>query len=912
MKIPSRLKAILEQDGQLAANVMHVVNPFDDILKHNDLYFFKEYTDHGIKHIEDTLQYVENLIAEDTFSVLTPEEIGIMIIAVVLHDIGMHTNTDMFKNMLDGKYDDVQGLFAKEKTWQTLWDEYVYDSRYWSAEKKVNVFGEGEDNHSIKTPNLENPQLLNDYDRKFIGEFIRIHHCRIAYEVAQSGYKGRETLPFNSNRAIPEEMMTIAGIVARSHGMDVRDTFDYLEGQFGDSTTPLGCHAVYLMVLLRLADYLQIDNSRTNKTVLSIGTIGSPYSRQEHQTHLAIKNLQFQVVDKEKILIHAMPKDAKTYIKIEWLTEDIQKEFDRSWAILGEVYPENKFKLRYRRITTNIKNEKYKKKLTYIPKQFCYRFNSELAKLLIAPLYGDNPSLGVRELVQNAVDACRECMNHVKAGEEKPHVTVELDTEKQLFTITDTGKGMTLHEIEHYFLTIGSSYNGDVNWQKKRDAEHIYRTGRFGIGVLAAYLLGPEIVVETRSRSGESGYRFKASLQDKFIQIDKVPNVAFGTKIEIKCNDSCVTKLSDEVEKLKDKFDFMRRFDYRRWFDWYIDENPKVEYYCDGYKIPLPYLPLYGYKPLQHQSDKFGTILWKPERFFTYNDTCLYCNGFFVTNSSNKNMFSLTGLDNYYPFKIPALQIADTYNTLPLNLQRSNIEREVIYDFETELATATLTDLICQLMAIDVRVPNRISNYYFTKNGFAFINQYTHDKLRGKHIIEIEIAERVVFTDWKPIFDLFPDELFHFSINYVGRVVPTDKEIKFKLSDLFSQKRNFSILLFNDPQKEISDALVAYSQGQGHWYGKHFIYTPQPERKQLFEALIPKVKGVLGVEALSYIIIKDIEQGANIPMFDAVFDKYLNGDPIIPYDTAERANKFQLIHQEYKKEIEEYKKRYNI
>ena len=930
MEIPSRLKAILYQDEDLAANIITIVKPFVDILTKNDLYFFDEYTDHGIKHIENTLQSVENLTAEETFSVLTPKEVGVMIIAVVLHDIGMHTNTDMFKNMLEGKYDHVPGLFSKEKTWKMLWEEYLYDSKYWDAEKKVNIFGDNEGGHIIEVPNLDNMQLLNGYDRKFIGEFIRIHHCRIAYEVALSGYIGREIIPFNDNSVIPKKMMTIAGIVARSHGMDVRNTFDYLEKKFGNPTNPLGYHAVYLMVLLRLADYLHVDKSRTNETILKIGTIGSPYSRQEHRTHLAIDGLEIKNIDKEKIEIEAYPDDAKTHTKIEWLVEDIQKEFDRSWAILGEVYPYNDYKLRYRRITTNIKNEKYKKDLDYVPKQFCYRFNNELAKLLIAPLYGDNPSYGVRELVQNAVDACRECMNDIKAGEEEPHVTVKLDTQRKLFTITDTGKGMTLKEIEQYFLTIGSSYNGDVNWQKKRDAEHIYRTGRFGIGVLAAYLLGPEIVVETRSRSGETGYRFKASLEDKFIQIDKAPDAAFGTKIEIKCDDDCIFSLLHDIGESKNRpitYSFENRI---QWFNWYIDEKPKVEYYHDGCQIQMTRVPL-GYRPLKHNSKDFGTVLWNPRsldllwkmgKYIVYHAS-LYCNGFFVTGRSNKDSFS-ENLENYYPLEISSLQIEDSHNTLPLNLQRDNIEGEVTYDFEPELASAMFTDLICQLMVINTKVSKgiiAIGDFYFTANGFALISQYTHNQLRGKQVINIGAIdhERFDYKEWEKIFKLFPDVLFHFNHRSFGTVVgaPGDndkKGLRKALSIFLSRKPHIAIINPTSYEKTlINKAAEHLNEEKDYKYNDSYIFSSDSKYRNVLEKLIPMVEKLECFErplSITYIIIGDIEKGTNNPMFHAVFDKYFEGDPIIPYDIAEREKKYPLIHREYKKEIEEYKALY--
>ena len=107
VELPSKLKAILDKDQSLSVRLLDIVSPFSDILKANHLYFFKEYTDHGIRHIENTLQYAENLIAEETFQYLTNKEDGVIILSVIMNDIGMHTNAEMFKNMIDEQYADL-------------------------------------------------------------------------------------------------------------------------------------------------------------------------------------------------------------------------------------------------------------------------------------------------------------------------------------------------------------------------------------------------------------------------------------------------------------------------------------------------------------------------------------------------------------------------------------------------------------------------------------------------------------------------------------------------------------------------------------------------------------------------------------------------------------------------------------
>ena len=862
IQVPKKLKAILDQNEKLSVQVREIAIPFSDILKTNDLPFFKEYTDHGIKHIENTLQFAENLIAEETFKYLTPEEIGVLVLSVILHDIGMHTNGEMFKNMIEGKYDNLVDLFPDGKTWKELWDGFLYDCQYWDKEKKNNVFGNP--NHIIQLPNLMDLQALNGYDKKLIGEFIRIHHCRIAYEVSINGYIGKDTIPFQCN-GLDSEYIKIAGIVARSHGMDVRDTFDYLESLSGDRYTPFNIHAVYLMVLLRLADYLQIDSSRTNENVWSIKYMYSPYSRLEHKTHESIKNVTFTNPDKEKIAIQAHPEDAQTYVKIEWLTNDIQKEFDRSWAILGEVYTDYNYKLRYRRITTNISNNKYKSRLAYVPQKFGFRYNNDLFKLLIAPLYGDNPSYGVRELVQNAVDACRLCINDLPSNGD-PHVKVEIDSNNMLFIITDMGKGMNLYEIENYFLTIGSSYNENIDWKKTRDQNNLYRTGRFGIGVLAAFLLGSEIRVVTKKRGEkEGGYRFKASLNDKFIQIEKEPNAEYGTRIEINCDESSIERLRKNSG----------------WYQWYIDENPKVEYYFDG-KRQAQKFNSKGYRKLKYFSEKYGAIYWKPKIIIKQPylltvrerkgfNSSLYCNGFLITSTSRKRDFLLLGANELQYIQIPDLQIIDIYNQLPLNLHRNQIDRNVMYEFEPELAKEVFIDIMCQLIAIDIKSLFKrqiIGRFDFHSEGFSLQSDYLDNFVKEMKIILLDCSLAQS--------EKHKNEWIEICKNLQGTEYMIRLNVNYYYGDIYVQEdqtlHENELILHN---KELIDKIQILFDGKAKI---KFLWMKKAE----FPIPIPNT------------------------FIDDLFEKYMHKDPIIPYEMEERKKKFPLLFQDYSEIIEHY------
>ena len=891
ISLPEKLENILIKDREFYYNIMGTVVPFSKILAADDLFFFKEYTDHGINHINNTLKYAENLIEENTFNLLSSKEVGVMVLSIVLHDIGMHTNAKMFKNMIDGKYDELANLFPNGKTWNELWQEFLYGSQYWGETKKDVVFGDP--NYNIQIPDLSNFQNLTGYDKKLIGEFIRIYHCRIAHEIAIKGYIGKETIPF-VQEGIGIEYFKIAGVVARSHGMNVRDTFDYLEENFGDPRTPFGIHAVYLMVLLRLADYLQIDNSRTNESYLKINTLYSPFSQQEHKTHLSIQEIQFTNPDKENIVIQASPKDAKTYVKIERLTKDIQWEFDLSWAILGEVYCDNNYKLRYRRISTNIANEKYKAKLSFVPQEFGFRYNKDLFKLLIAPLYSGNPLYGVRELVQNAVDACRACMDELT--DKEPHVKVEVDTKQSLFTITDQGKGMNLYDIKNYFLTIGSSYNDNIDWKKTRDQNNIYRSGRFGIGVLAAFLLGSEITVVTRKRNEEMGYKFSLSLNDKFIQIDKVQNATFGTKIEIQSNKKILKELlSGDNNILMDKSFVI----LPEWDKWYIDEIPVVNYYVDG-KLQNRGIDMSGYKELKHSSNLYGKVCWKPIQY-SESTSSLYCNGFYICKIDHTYYkFHLRGFDQLRYLQIPDLNIVDKYNQLPLNLSRDSINEHVRYDFEKELAKEVFVDLLCRLMAFD---ENNLSNNTNIVNlhsyGFSLRSPFIESFIKEKDIIEIQVINRgLLFSDrFSELMMILSNYNILIQINVIDNMFYHDRINYEKCYDFLVTEPSISIAI----SQNYSQELKKNAQEKG-WK----ISCKNKEIEQLFNQII-KLEDKSGFRMLSITYTSTSKKRKKIKTtIDALFSKYMNNDPVVPYKKEERRKKYPLLFKDYSKEIDYY------
>jgi hypothetical protein len=166
MIIPKRFKDILERNQALHTVVLDVVTSFQSVFDDNKLFFFEEYTDHGIKHIESVLAAAEFIITDDYVEHLTAKDVAVLVLAIILHDIGMHTEFATFVALLDGKYD-VHKTCLDSKTWRELWNDYLAEAKRFSSQQKRNIFGN--EQQPYKEPDLINKRNLNGFDKQLIG-----------------------------------------------------------------------------------------------------------------------------------------------------------------------------------------------------------------------------------------------------------------------------------------------------------------------------------------------------------------------------------------------------------------------------------------------------------------------------------------------------------------------------------------------------------------------------------------------------------------------------------------------------------------------------------------------------------------------------------------------------------------------
>ena len=87
-------------------------------------------------------------------------------------------------------------------------------------------------------------------------------------------------------------------------------------------------------------------------------------------------------------------------------------------------------------------------------------------------------------------------------------INIGLDEEKHTLTLTDTGIGMTRHELEANLGTIAHSgsntFLAGLAEAAKKDVNLI---GQFGVGFYSAFMAANRVLVQTRSWDGSEGSR---------------------------------------------------------------------------------------------------------------------------------------------------------------------------------------------------------------------------------------------------------------------------------------------------------------------------------------------------------------------------------------------------------------------
>ncbi|MDF2536640.1 MAG: ATPase domain protein [Bacillales bacterium] len=944
LTIPNRFLEILNTSPNLQGIVIKTVHDFSKIIANSEFEFFPDYTDHRIDHLNRVLETCEFIIEEQTYSHISAEDITVLISSVLLHDIGMHITHEGLMSLFESE--NKINNFDKF-VWSDVWEEYFQKVKKMSEKNLMSTFGSKE---VIRTLPLDKDKLTR-LDRKVYGEFIRKYHPRMAHEIAVFGFPTKsDNIPFAFG--LDSDIKEIIGLVARSHGMNLRGTFDYLEKKFGKVwRTPRNVKIIFLMTVLRIADYLHITSERAPIITLNTKKISSTISKKEWELHNCIKEISYNILDPECVYVVAAPPNSELFLKVQNLLMSIQKELDTSWGVLGEVYGSladfKNLKMKLRRIQSNLDDmDQFSEGVSYLPQKISCESDSELSKLLIAPLYGNNPSYGVRELLQNSIDACNErrILINTRGVEEEytPQIKItieETDDGGGFFSILDNGIGMTENIIINYFLKAGATFRNSDQWKRNFiDAENnttVQRSGRFGVGVFAGFLIGNEMDIKTKNIESETAYEFVVSMDQEQIEVTKTKGV-IGTVITIKV-------VKEIMEQLKDQLATKGRASTIPWFKWFCINDIQIS-------IHVP--STWGLKSLS-DSINYIDVTQKdihtifPEGFnevkWTYNYTRDYlpnliCNGIIIPRGYHIRSFDFPkiAID-------PLILVSDNAGNLPLTLNRNEVYG--VLSFEEELFIDISKDLnACLLMS-------KVLD--FDSNGnFSVINhRIDHPCLKERYSWprSIKQEELLLFKEGFCLFHSY--NILNLNINKISRVWMNDLDNSFintedqlkgiilsdeKLNAIADYKNILDIdRIGTDKKFQIESKRIVITKEKYNYLMERdrlrsgFKKELQLEREGEF--LISLVQGNPPTAELEFDLLESNNKNVSLyveyyingkvvsePYYNAnqtnlkdtyvsVAEELYGGNVLIPYNYKDRVRKFKLLFINLSVYIEKYK-----
>lgn len=188
-------------------------------------------------------------------------------------------------------------------------------------------------------------------------------------------------------------------------------------------------------------------------------------------------------------------------------------------------------------MTTEIKKQ--------IKETFEYKAEmKQLLKLIAHSLY-THPEVFIRELVSNSSDALNKIRfkklteKNVYQPDKELRIDIKIDEEKQTFSITDTGIGMTKENLVNQLGTVAKSGTSEFLEQLKKGKQKSDGNliGQFGVGFYSVYMVTDKISVKTRNyEANANAYKWTSKGDEKF-DIEDVKKEDRGTQIYFKLKD---------------------------------------------------------------------------------------------------------------------------------------------------------------------------------------------------------------------------------------------------------------------------------------------------------------------------------------------------------------------------------------
>jgi len=490
-------RILKERDSEFIKTIDSIMPEVTNRLEVQVPKLFPEFTLHNIHHSIRVIGYIADIVSD--LNSFNDFELTLMLLAALLHDLGMALGENEIK-------------LIKE-------DRYFTDKSI-----KFEIFSK------LYTKNAGQ-------------EIVRRYHADITTQIiSDSKYSDFFILDEPHGVSYLEDIV----LLCKSHTKDffwmseslsthnIKGKYDY--------------NLRYIAHLIRIADLLDIDQSRTPYELYKLIN-PKGVSDQEWRKHFIVTNtkkIEFnKKTRKKEIVFYGTSEDIKIHRKlmsyINWINIEL-KIFNNFCEQLDDEHFKNN-------VSNLVLNKIKTVGFTVSDYKLSLDFNSITELLMGENIYGDK-KLGLREIIQNSIDAClvRKEIEKKNSSDYEPCIIIKINKENNNFIISDNGIGMSEEIIQNFFLNIGKSYyKSDIFKLNDLNYKPI---GSFGIGFLSCFMLSEDVKIKTRYFKLPVKHTIQLEKGDEYIGFNSIDDVGFvGTEITLKY-DQVLTVFDGDIKNV--------------------------------------------------------------------------------------------------------------------------------------------------------------------------------------------------------------------------------------------------------------------------------------------------------------------------------------------------------------------------
>lgn len=731
-------KRLKEIDLKLANQIDTVYNTVKETI--NSISgCYNNYTMHDMGHGLRVASYMEQIAfgLDEDFDENVKEfsafELALLILSAILHDIGMFIRPE-----------------DKEKIKN---DEIKYTNSL-SFKGVLKTVG-GNEEEAIK-------------------EIVRITHAQRIKEFIEYDFGGKKIssiLMLDDKYPYADDVVDICV----AHG----ENYDYLRHLRKDSAKGIyRYNSQYLAAVLRIADYLDLDKQRTPVLWYKMMRIDG-FSKEEWEKHFIIQNevkLKKYIDNKTQVFFDGKSANAKIHRRYLSYIDELKNELENAEELLNTKTTEKKYLFG---LSTKIEDNVVTEGFKYSDLRLNLNYSAITELLMGKNIYGDS-RLGLREIIQNSIDACR-LMNEIRSrGADimiDPQVFITFSEKENYVKIKDTGVGMTLDIVKKHFLNIGKSYY--------KSNEYIYENyqckpiGQYGIGFLACFLLSDNVIVKTKYYKTNEINQIELEKNSEYVVTNTEQTGSFtGTEIILEYDKffKAFSNTADLISFIEIYFKTeipikIKNDDEDK--DYTILENCSAKYIQNriGKEANGKSQTVVCEEYSNTVRGKFELIEERKQREFEIKDWKNTSNDYYCFDSTSNKLIKLTG-DSLPDQRGYILRYADidekTYQTISKTRRQNKTKRNEIFSSSKEiyflipdsssLGIGEITDSKIQITINNIFIKEIIEN-----SGFKYYEELTD---------ETEYFESVFLFDSKYVYT----QACHFGgFYYYGRTEDIEK-----------------------------------------------------------------------------------------------------------------------------------------